>query len=395
MIDRIIQSRLNLTLLERAAVVLLGPRQVGKTTLAQKLAESYDSTYLDLEKPSDLAKLSDPEFYFFENKERLIVIDEVQRSPDLFPVIRSQIDGNRKAGRRTGQFLLLGSASNELLKQSSESLAGRVSYQELFPFVLDEVGDDQRNQLWLKGGFPDSYLDSKGSFEWRLDFIRTYLERDIPALGVRVPAETLRRFWTMLAHNHSQLFNASQIGGSLGVKGQTASHYLDILVDLMLVRRLQPWHSNVGKRLIKSPKVYLRDSGVLHALLGLESMDALLGHPITGSSWEGFVIEQILAASPLATNHFFYRTRAGAEIDLLIETNNELWAIEIKRNMAPTVSRGFHTACEDLQPTHKRLIYPGDEGYTLKGDIRVSSLANILTEIRSITSKKPTSEVSD
>lgn len=376
-------------------MVLLGPRQVGKTTLAQEIVESFDSTYVDLEAPSDLAKLSDPEFYFTENKDKLIVIDEVQRSPDLFPVIRSQIDRNRKAGRRSGQFLLLGSASNELLKQSSESLAGRVSYQELFSLVLDEVGEDKLNQLWLRGGFPDSYLDSKGSFEWRLDFIRTYLERDIPALGVRIPAETLRRFWTMLAHNHSQLFNASQIGGSLGVKGQTVSHYLDILVDLMLVRRLQPWHSNVGKRLIKSPKVYLRDSGILHTLLGLESVDALLGHPIAGSSWEGFVIEQLVAASPPGTNHYFYRTRAGAEIDLLLEVNNELWAIEIKRNMAPSVTRGFHTACKDLQPTHKRLIYPGDEVYRVKGDISVSSLANILNEIRSLSSNKAGEEVSD
>ena len=381
MIDRLILPKLQAALNQRAAIVLLGPRQVGKTTLAQTLADGRESVYLDLEAPSDLVKLNDPEFYFAQNSENLIIIDEVQRKPDLFPVIRSQIDKNRRAGRRTGQFLLLGSASNELLQQSSESLAGRVSYQELFPLMLPEVGADHLNDLWLRGGFPDAYLDADDSFAWRLDFIKTYLERDIPALGLRIPAETLRRFWTMLAHHQGQMFNASQIGGSLGVKGQTASRYLDIMVDLMLVRRLSPWHGNVGKRLIKSPKIYVRDSGIHHALLGLQTTDALLGHPTLGASWEGFVIENLIAAAPIGAEAYFYRTRAGAEIDLLLAINDDLWAIEIKRNLAPTVSKGFYTACGDLAPTKKWIVYPGKEVYPLKDTITVTPLDHLIHEL--------------
>jgi len=309
----------------RPAVVLLGPRQVGKTTLAFAMVEEVDAVYLDLESPADQRQISDPEFFFEQNNTRLVVIDEVQKAPALFEILRSQIDKNRRQGRKNSQFLLLGSASNDLLQQSSESLAGRVSYQELSPLTLDESDELVLEQLWVNGGFPESYLQKDISIDWRQDFIRTYLERDIPALGVRIPAETLRRFWTMLAHHQSQLFNASQIGGSLGVKGQTAARYLDLLVDLMLVRRLPPWSSNVGKRLVKSPKVYIRDSGVLHALLGIGTLNELLAHPINGASWEGFVIENIMSCLPSTASAFFYRTQAGAEIDLLLNIGQETW----------------------------------------------------------------------
>lgn len=382
MIDRLRYANVKRALETRAAVVLLGPRQVGKTTLALELAEDVPSIYLDLEAPSDMRKLEDPEFYFEQMSDKLIIIDEVQRAPELFQIIRSQIDRNRRAGRKAGQFLLLGSASNDLLKQSSESLAGRVSYQELFPFTLSETGNDALNDLWVRGGFPDSFLEPDTSFDWRLDFIRTYLERDIPALGLRIPAETLRRFWTMLAHHQSQLFNASQIGGGLGVKGQTASRYLDIMTDLMLVRRLAPWHGNVGKRLVKSPKVYVRDSGILHALLNLPTLDDVLGHPVAGPSWEGFVIETLIAAAPPDAEAYFYRTQAGAEIDLLLVVRGELWAIEIKRNTAPTVSKGFHVASEDLEPARRYVIYPGHDAYALKEGIAVSPLGAVIDELR-------------
>lgn len=369
---------------QREAVVLLGPRQVGKTTLAYELSKLHDSVYVDLELPSDLAKLVDTDFFFSENQHKLIILDEVQRKPELFTIIRSQIDKNRRNGRKYGQFLLVGSASDRLLRQSSESLAGRVSYQELTPFLVSEVGVERLSDLWLRGGYPDSYLFRDTSYGWRQDFVRTYLERDIPALGVRTPAAALRRFWTMLAHNHSQTFNASQLAGSLGLKGQTVQHYLDIFVDLMLVGRLHPWHSNIGKRLVKTPKVYVRDSGILHTLLGIESLDSLLGHPIVGASWEGFVVANVIAAAPRNTSSYFYRTRAAAEIDLILEIDQKLWAIEVKRNTAPSVSRGFYVACEDLQPDRKWVIYPGEEVYRLKGDIQVSSLSNVIKELKSI-----------
>ncbi|MDQ0314603.1 ATP-binding protein [Amorphus orientalis] len=381
MIPRLLTAKIRSALEKRPAVALLGPRQVGKTTLAREIADDRPSVYLDLERPADLARLDDPDLYFSENADKLIVLDEVQRMPGLFQTLRSRIDLNRREGRRTGQFLLLGSASNELLNQSAESLAGRISYLELPPLNLLEVGPDHLNQLWVGGGFPDAYLDEADSFEWRMDFIRTYLERDIPALGSRIPAETLRRFWTMLAHNQSQLFNASQIGGALEVKGQTASRYLDLLVDLLLVRRLQPWASNVGKRLVKSPKTYIRDSGLTHALLGLHDLDDILGHPVVGGSWEGFVIENLIAAAPAGAEAFFYRTSAGAEIDLLLKFDKELWAIEVKRTTAPTLKKGFHVACEDVNPTAKWLVYAGEETYPVRNDVTVIPLAELMNRL--------------
>ncbi len=382
MLRRIHLDRVLAALDGRAAVALLGPRQVGKATLALEIAERMPSVYLDLERPSDLAKLQDADLYLESVPDRLVILDEIQRLPGLFPVLRSQIDVNRRRGRRTGQFLLLGSAGNELLRQSSESLAGRIAYIDLPPLNLLEVGAERIDALWTRGGFPDAFLDEAESFDWRLDFIRTYLERDIPALGPRIAATTLRRFWTMLAHHQGQFFNASQLAGSLGVTSPTAASYLDLMVDLLLVRRLQPWFANVGKRLVKSPKTYVRDSGILHALLGLKDRDDVLGHPVAGASWEGFVIENLLAVAPNGTEPYFYRTTGGAEIDLLLRFGKELWAIEVKRSSAPALTKGFHHACDDVQPTGRFLVYPGDEAFPLREGVTALPLADLMNRLR-------------
>ncbi|AOO81357.1 ATP-binding protein [Bosea vaviloviae] len=360
------------------AVALLGPRQVGKTTLAHAIADQRPSNYLDLESEADRAKLSEPELYFAQHDEKLVILDEVHRLPDLFQNLRGIIDRSRRAGRRTGRFLLLGSASIELMKQSGESLAGRIAYLELGPLNGLEVQADQINQLWVRGGFPDSYLASsdRTSARWRQDFIRTYLERDIPQLGPRIPAETLRRFWTMLAYHQSGLLNAAEFARSLGVDGKTVAGYLDLMVDLLLVRRLEPWHANSGKRLVKSPRAYVRDSGLCHTLLGLATLDDVLGHPVAGPSWEGFVIETLITAAPSGTRANFYRTSAGAEIDLLLTLpGRRPWAIEIKRSLAPKVERGFHHACEDIDPERRIVVYPGVERYPLKDGIEAMPLA--------------------
>ncbi len=382
MLQRIHLDRVLAALNGRAAVALLGPRQVGKTTLAFDIAERTPSVYLDLERPSDLAKIQNADLYFESIPDRLIILDEIQRLPDLFPVLRSQIDINRRRGRRTGQFLLLGSAGNELLRQSSESLAGRIAYIDLPPLNLLEVGTDRIDALWTRGGFPEAFLEQAESFDWRLDFIRTYLERDIPSLGPRIAATTLRRFWTMLAHHQGQIFNASNLAGSLGVTSPTVASYLDLMVDLLLVRRLQPWFANVGKRLVKSPKTYVRDSGIVHALLGLKDRDDVLGHPVAGGSWEGFVIENLLAVAPNGTEPYFYRTSGGAEIDLLLRFGKELWAIEVKRSSAPALTKGFHHACDDVKPTARWLVYPGDEAFPLREGVTALPLADLMSRLR-------------
>ncbi len=364
-------------LANQAAVVLLGPRQVGKTTLALDIASEQPSVYLDLERDADRQILTEPDLYLDEQAGKLVILDEVQQMPGLFKSLRGQIDQRRRAGLRTGQFLLLGSASNVLLQQSAESLAGRVRYIEMPPLQLTEVGADQLNALWLRGGFPDSFLaaSDQASMDWRLDFLRTYLERDIPALGPRIPAATLRRFWTMLAHVQGGLLNAAALAEGLGVSGQTIGRYLDLLVDLMLVRRLQPWHENVGKRLVKSPKIYVRDSGIVHALLSIGTIEGLLGHPVVGGSWEGFCIETLLAAAPAGTEPFFYRTSAGAELDLVLRLpGGDIWAVEIKRTTAPKVSRGFHTGAEDVKANRKLLIYAGERDVPVAEDIRAIPL---------------------
>ncbi len=372
-------------LAEQPAVVLLGPRQVGKTTLAQDIAGTLPAVYLDLEREADRRILEEAELYLDEQMGRLVILDEIQRAPGLFATLRGQIDARRRRGLRTGQFLLLGSASNLLLQQSAESLAGRVRYIELGPLLLEEVGAGHLNALWLRGGFPDSFqaASDAASLRWREDFLRTYLERDIPALGPRIPAATLRRFWTMLAHVQGGLSNASALAEGLGVSGQTAGRYLDLLVDLMLVRRLPPWHANAGKRLVRSPKVYVRDSGLAHALLGLGTMEALLGHPVAGGSWEGFCIEQLIAAAPPGTEAFFYRSSGGAEADLILRLpGGDAWAVEVKRTAAPRVSRGFHQAAEDTAAVRRLLVYAGAQEVPGPAGLRALPLPAALRLLR-------------
>ncbi len=371
----------------QAGVVLLGPRQVGKTTLAQDIGEPREAIYLDMERTADRQILEEPDLYLDAQMGKLVVIDEVQLMPGLFGALRGQIDRRRRAGHRTGQFLLLGSASNTLLQQSAESLAGRVSYHELTPFTLDEVGQGALQRLWLRGGFPDSFLaqSDRASLTWREDFIRTYLERDIPSFGLRIPAETLRRFWTMLAHEQGGLLNAAKLAAGLGVSGQSIARYLDLLVDLMLVRRLPPWHANTGKRLVKSPKVYIRDAGLTHALLGIETAEALLGHPVVGGSWEGFCIENLIAAAPRGTEASFYRSSAGAEIDLILKLpGGALWAIEVKRTTSPKVTRGFHIAADDLDVAERLLVYAETREVPGQGGLRAMPLSAAIDRLRAL-----------
>lgn len=364
---------------------------MGKFTLARTIAQDVSGgtrrpDYLDLENPADQAKLEDAGAYLRARADRLVVIDEVQRAPGLFQVLRGIIDENIRAGRETGQFLLLGSASIELLKQSSESLAGRIAYLELGPVDITEVSSAQAETLWVRGGFPRSFLakSDEASASWREAFITTYLERDIPQLGPRIPATTLRRFWTMLAHRQGALLNAAELARALAVDGKTVAKYLDLMVDLLMVRRLQPLHANVGKRLTKSPKTYVRDSGLVHSLLRLDTLDDVLGHPVAGGSWEGHVIETLISVAPPRTDASFYRTSAGAELDLVLDMpGGERWAIEIKRSSAPKIEKGFHAAMEDVQPSRAYIVYGGHERYA-KGNgveaIGLRDLATILSE---------------
>ncbi|MBP6851914.1 MAG: ATP-binding protein [Rhodoferax sp.] len=394
MIDRQLQPRILQALQESPAVALLGPRQVGKTTLALAVGRAWSEragssgvVYLDLESPSDRAKLDQPELYLADHRDKLVILDEVHRAPGLFPVLRGQIDRARREGRRAGLYLLLGSASVDLLRQAGESLAGRVAHLELAPLTLAEAHAIPPDVHWLRGGFPDSLLAASdaASLRWRLDFIRTYLEREVFQFAPRAATETLRRLWMMLAHHHGGLLNAAQFARNLGVDGKTVASYLDLLVDLMLVRRLQPWHANLGKRLVRTPKVYVRDSGVLHALLGITDKETLLSHPVVGTSWETWVVENLLALAPPDARAFFFRTAAGAEIDLLIERpGGERWAIEIKRSLQPKMERGFHAACEDVSPTQKWLVYPGAERYRLGDDAWAVGLPELAAGLRSL-----------
>ncbi len=375
----------------QAAVAVTGPRQVGKTTLAREIGDEVNAVYLDLEDRTDRQKLQEPRMFLERYEDRLVILDEIHRVPDLFSDLRGIIDRGRRKGLRTGRFLVLGSASVDVLRQSSETLAGRIAYVDLAPLdILEtEPGVNFLYQLWVRGGYPNSLLapSNATSLEIRQHFIRSYLERDLAAFGPRLPAAALERLWTMLAHSQGGILNASRLASALGTSYQTVTRYIDVLAGLLLVRRLPPLLANVGKRLVKSPKVYVRDSGLVHALLSLDDFEALAGHPVVGQSWEGFVIENLLAASPDRTLASYYRTAAGAEADLVLEfPDGRRWAIEVKFSLAPSLTKGFHNAREDLSPERSFVVYPGHQRYSRTSNVEVIGLRELAAELASIAS---------
>ncbi|VAV96812.1 Mlr9349 protein [hydrothermal vent metagenome] len=385
MLQRYARTHIEQALERQAAIAIIGPRQAGKTTLALEIAKNRPSIYLDLESMADREKLAEPVLYLNQHVDKLVILDEIHRTPALFESLRGIIDEGRRQGKRTGRFLILGSASIDLLRQSGETLAGRIEYIDLGPLSITEISPNEIGKLWLRGGFPDSFLAKKDedSFLLRQSFIRTYLEREVPMFGPRIPAETLERLWTMLAHNQAGLLNASRLASGLSVSAPTVTSYIDLLVDLLLVRRLPPYHANVGKRLVKAPKTYIRDSGLVHALLGIENNEELLGHPVVGASWEGFIIESLLAVAPPRTRASFYRTARGAEIDLLLEMGDRhgTWAIEIKRSSVPKIERGFHTALDDIQPTKAFLAYSGTERFIKGNTVEAIGVHELVKEL--------------
>lgn len=388
MLERWITKRLEKNISRNPVVALLGARQVGKTTLAKSVAKDMPSIYLDLESPKDLAKLADPTAFLESQSDKITILDEIQRAPDLFMVLRGLVDQNRQAGRKAAQFLILGSASMDLLRQSSESLAGRISCVEMTGINVLEIGDSRKDirNLWLRGGFPDSCLaeDDDMSMDWLEDLVKTYLERDVPQMGFQVPAARLRRLWTMLAHLQGETVNYSKLAANLEIDGKTVANYIDILTGLLLVRRIEPWHANVKKRLIKSPRYYVRDSGILHRLLGIGNYDALLSNPILGKSWEGFVVENIHSVMPRLAETYFYRTAAGAEIDLVIKMPNaEIWAVEIKHGVAPKIGKHYSKTCDDAGATHKFVVYGGDDEFPIGGNAWMISLPRIMERLAS------------
>ncbi len=390
MIHRSVANSIEQALKRQAAVAIIGPRQVGKTTLARAIADSHPGAlYLDLEAREDRDKLVEPVLFLRQYENSLVVLDEIHRVPELFSSLRGIIDQGRRAGHATGRFLILGSASIDLLRQSGESLAGRITYVDMGPFFTLELPADEPTllQLWLRGGFPGSYLaqDDSASLRWRTDFIRTYLERDVPQFGPRIPAGVLERLWTMLSHGQGTLLNASRLAAALQISASTVQRYIDLLADLLLVRRLPPFHRNVGKRLVKSPKVYVRDSGLVHALLGIKTYNDLAGHPVAGASWEGFVIENLIQAAPERTVASFYRTAAGAEIDLLLEIpGHGVWAIEIKRSLAGRPEKGFYIACEDLGPDRRFVVNAGSGQYPIDAEIAAIGLHDLAATLAAL-----------
>lgn len=387
MIKRNIYQTVIQALKRQAAVALIGPRQVGKTTLALDIAEERDAVYLDLESMSDREKLSNASLFLTHNEDKLVILDEIHRMPEIFQTLRGLIDQGRRKGLKTGRFLILGSASIDLLRQSGETLAGRIEYIDMEPLNVLETGSKNEpdpTKLWVRGGFPDSYLadSDEDSYAYRRNFIRTYLERDVPQFGPRIPAETLERLWIMLAHSQGQCLNASKLAGNLSTSAPTVSSYIDLLTDLLLVRRLQPFYANTKKRLVKAPRVYVRDSGITHALLGLANYNQLSGHPVFGSSWEGFVIENLLSVAPPQTKASFYRTSAGAEIDLILELpGSKIWAVEIKSGLTPKLVKGFHNALEDIQPDRSFVVYSGKDRYPVTEETAVIGLYELAEEL--------------
>ncbi|PIP16541.1 MAG: hypothetical protein COX46_01620 [bacterium (Candidatus Ratteibacteria) CG23_combo_of_CG06-09_8_20_14_all_48_7] len=368
--------------LKRAPVTaLLGPRQCGKTTLAHALTKGTAVTYLDLELRSDLARLENPTL-FLDSLKGLVVIDEIQQRPDLFPVLRVLADRASNPAR----FLILGSASPALIKQASESLAGRIEFVELSGFDLEEVKTEDMEKIWLRGGFPRSFLarSNVDSIVWRENFIRTFLQRDIPQLGISIPAPALRRFWTMLAHYHGQILNASELGRALGLTDKTVRHYLDILTETYMVRQLQPWYKNIAKRQVKSPKIYLRDSGIFHSLLVLPDKKALWSHPKIGASWEGFMLEQILRVTG-ATDAYFWATHSGAEMDLVLMAGGKRYGVEFKWNEAPSLTRSMQTAMYDLNLEQVWVVYPGKTSYKMHEKITALPFSNLETVVQTLT----------
>lgn len=394
MIERYITSQVEEALQRQAAVAIIGPRQVGKTTLALEIAKKNNALYLDLEDHNDRNKLNDAVLFLDSVEDRLVILDEIHRVPELFQTLRGVIDKGRRKQKGKGRFLILGSASIDLLKQSGESLAGRITYIFMTPLTVRELALEidsrflNQERLWLRGGFPDSYLadTDNESLKLRKDFLRTYLDRDIPMFGQKIPATTMERLWMMLANSQGTLLNSSELGRALEISTQSVSRYIDLLSDLLLVRRLQPFHANINKRLVKSPKVYIRDSGLVHALLGLTGSQELAGHHIVGASWEGFVIENLLASLPWEMTPFFYRTAAGAEVDLVIEhPDRSLWTIEIKRGLSSKlgIGKGFHQSIEDLKPKRSFVVHSRADRFPLSQNIEAIGLQEMCSLLSS------------
>ena len=394
MIHRRVATEVREALRWQPAVALLGPRQVGKTTLAQQIGSEMNAVYFDLEDPDDRDKLRQARTLFDRYEDRLVILDEIHRLPDLLLSLRGAIDRGRGRGRRAGRFLILGSASLDVLRETGETLAGRIAYRELLPLDILEIPADPGAQeaLFVRGGYPEAFLAPSDvvSFRGRRDFIRTYLERELAWMNPRLPAETLSRLWTMLAHAQGALLNSSRLASSLGVAVNTVNRYLSVLSDLLLVRKLTPVRANIGKRLVKSPKVYLRDSGFVHALLELPSFDALVGHPVAGPSWEGFVIENLLAVAPERTRAGFFRTAAGAEMDLVLDfPSGKRWAVGVKWSRVPRTTKGFHLAREALKPDRCFLVGTGPDRYPVTDEVEAISLRELAAELLARTSPVP------